>query len=64
MGLLSKSLQDCLQGFTNRTIHKLLLTHSNYQNLQPHTDPLDPQSSFFLSYPHDVPVPKEAVTED
>ena len=64
MGLLSKFLQDCLQGFTNRTIHKLLLTHSNYQNLQPHTDPLDPHSSLFLSHPHDAPVLKEAVTED
>lgn len=64
MHLFSKFLQDCLQAFTNRTIHELLLTHSDYQKLQSHTNPLDPHSSLFLSYPHDTPVPQEAVTED
>ena len=48
---------------SNRTIHELLLTHSNYQKLQPHT-PLDPHSRLFSSPPHDAPVPQEAVTED
>ena len=35
--LFSKFLQDRLQAFTNRTIHKL--TNSDYQKLQPHTNP-------------------------
>ena len=46
------------------TIHELLLTHSNYQKLQSHTNPLDPHSSRFLSHPHDTPVPEGTVTED
>ena len=62
--LFSKFLQDCLQAFTNQTIHKLLLTHSDYQKLQPHKNLLDPHSSLFLSHPHDVPAPQEVVTED
>ena len=33
MRLFSKFLQDPLQAFTNRTIHELLLTHSDYQKL-------------------------------
>ena len=37
--LFSKS-QDRLQAFTNLTIHKLLLTHSDYQKLWPHINPL------------------------
>ena len=64
MRLFSKFLQDPLQAFTNRTIHELLLTHSDYQKLQPHTNPLDPHSSLFLSHPKDVPVPQEVATED
>ena len=64
MRLFSKFLQDRLQGFTNQTIHRLILTRSNYQKLRPHTDPLDPHSSPFLSHPNDAPDPKEAVTED
>ena len=32
-------------------IHELLLTHSNYQTIRPHTNPLDPHSSLFLSHP-------------
>ena len=63
MRLFSKFLQDPLQAFTNRTIHELLLTHSDYQKLWPHTNPLDPHSSLFLSYPHNATVPQE-VTED
>ena len=51
MRLFSKFLQDCLQDFTNWTIHELLLTHSDYQKLRPHTNPLDPHSSLFLSHP-------------
>ena len=51
MHLFSKFLQDHLQTFTNWTIHKLLLSHSDYQKLQPHTNPLDPHSSLFLSHP-------------
>ena len=43
----SKFLQDHLQAFTNRIIHKLLLTCSNYQKLLPHTTPFDPHSSLF-----------------
>ena len=38
--------------------------NSDYQKLRPHTNPLDPHSSLFLPYPHDAPVPQEAVTED
>ena len=38
--------------------------NSDYQKLQPHTNPLDPHSSLFLPYPHDAPVLQEAVTED
>ena len=64
MRLFSKFLQDCLWAFTNWTIHGLLLTHSDYEKLRPHTNPLDPHSSLFLSYPHVAPVPQEAVTED
>ena len=67
MCLFSKFLQDCLQDFTNWTIHELLLTHSDYQKLRPHTNPLDPYSSLFLSYPHVTrvtPLPQEAVTAD
>ena len=64
MHLFSKFLQDCLQAFTNQTIHKLFLTRSDYQNLWPHTNPLDPYSNLFSSYPYNVPVPQEAVTED
>ena len=41
-----------------------VLTHSDYQKLQPHTNPLGPHSSLFLSHPHDTLVPQEAVTED
>ena len=59
--LFSKFLQDCLRAFTNWTIHGLLLTHSDYEKLRPHTNPLDPHSSLFLSYPHVAPVPQEAV---
>ena len=59
-----KFLQDHLQVFTNQTICELLLTHSNYQKLWPHTNTLDPHSSLFLSHPHDSPVLQEAVTED
>ena len=62
MLLFSKFLQDHLQAFTNWTIHKLLLTHSDYWKLWPHTNPLDPHYSFFLSYPHNDPVWQEAVT--
>ena len=61
MRLFSKFLQDCLRAFTNWTIHGLLLTHSDYEKLRPHTNPLDPHSSLFLSYPHVAPVPQEAV---
>ena len=64
MCLFSKFLQDCLQALTNQTIHELLLTHSDYQKLRPHTNPLDPHSSLFFSHPHEAPVPQEAVTED
>ena len=59
-----KFLQDHSQAFTNQTIHKLFLTRSDYQNLWPHTNPLDPYSNLFSSYPYNVPVPQEAVTED
>ena len=38
--------------------------NSDYQKLQPHTNPLDPHSSLFVPYPHDAPVLQEAVTED
>ena len=62
--LLFSKFQDRLQAFTNLTIHELLLTHSDYQRLGPHTNLLDPHSSLFLSYPQDAPVPQEAVTED
>ena len=65
MRLFSKFLQDCLQDFTNWTIHELLRTHSDYQKLGPHTDPLDPHSCLFLSHPHVThvtPLPQEAVT--
>ena len=55
MHLLSKFLQNCSQAFTNQTIHKLLLTRSNYQKLLPYTNSFDPHSSFFLSHPHDAP---------
>ena len=41
-----------------------VLTHSDYQKFQPHTNPLDPHSSLFLSHPKDIPVPQEVVTED
>ena len=54
MGLFSKFIQNCLQAFTNRTIHELLLSHSDYEKLRPHTNPLDPHSSLFLSYPQDA----------
>ena len=54
MGLFSKFIQNCLQAFTNRTIHELLLSHSDYQKLGPHTNLLDPHSSLFLSYPQDA----------
>ena len=54
MCLFSKFLQDCLYDFTNRTIHELLLSHSDYQKLGPHTNLLDPHSSLFLSYPQDA----------
>ena len=64
MGLFSKFIQNCLQAFTNRTIHELLLSRSNYQKLRPHTNPHDLHCSLFLSYPHDTPVPQEAITED
>ena len=60
----SKFLRDCLQAFTNWTIHELLLTHSDYQKLRPHTNFLDPHSSLFLSYPHVILVPQEAVIAD
>lgn len=59
-----KFLQNYSQAFTNQTIHKLFLTRSDYQNLWPHTNPLDPYSNLFSSYPYNVPVPQEAVTED
>ena len=59
-----KFLQDHSQAFTNQTIHKLFLTRSDYQNLWPHTNPLDPYSNLFPSYPYNVPVPQEAATED
>ena len=64
MHLFSKILQDHLQAFTNWTIHELLLTHSDYQKLRSHTNPLDPHSSLFFSHPLEGPVPQEAVTED
>ena len=64
MCLFSKFLQDPLQTFTKQTIHELLLTQSDYQKLRPHTNPHDPHSRLFLSYPHNAPVPQEAVTED
>ena len=64
MCLFSKFLQDPLQAFTKQTIHELLLTQSDYQKLRPHTNPHDPHSRLFLSYPHNAPVPQEAVTED
>jgi len=64
MHLFSKFLQDHLQAFTNQTVHELLLTRSNYQKLRPHTNPLDPHSTLFLSHPHDTLVLHEAVTED
>ena len=60
----SKFLQDHLQAFTNKTIHKLFLTHSDYQKLWPHTNPLDPYSNLFSSFPYNIPVPQEAVRED
>ena len=50
----AKFLQDRLRAFTNRTIHELLLSHSDYQKLGPHTNLLDPHSSLFLSYPQDA----------
>ena len=59
-----KFLQDGLQAFTNRTIHGLLLTHSDYQKLRLHTNPLDPHSSLLLSHPHNTLVLQEEVTED
>ena len=37
---------------------------SDNQKRQPHTNPLDPHSSLFLSHPHDAPVPQEAIMED
>ena len=46
MHLFSKLLQDLLQAFTNQTINELLLTHSDYQKLRPHTNPLDPHLAF------------------
>ena len=50
------------------TLHQLnypqATSNSDYQKLRPHTNPLDPHSSLFLSHPHDTPVPQEAVTED
>ena len=64
MHLFSKILQDHLQAFTNKTIHKLFLTHSDYQKLWPHTNPLDPYSNLFSSFPYNIPVPQEAVRED
>ena len=51
MLFFSKFLQHPLQAFTNRTIQKLLLTHSDYQKLQPHTNPFDPHPSLFLFHP-------------
>lgn len=38
MCLFPKCLQDYLQAFTNQTVHELLLTWSNYQNFQAHSD--------------------------
>ena len=64
MGLFPKFLQDHLQAFNNWTIHELLPTHSNYQKLWPHANPLDPHSCLFVSYSHDALVPQEAVTKD
>ena len=64
MRLFSKFLQDHLQAFTNWTILELLLTHSDYQILWPHTNPLDLHSSLFLPYPQEAPVLQEAVTDD
>ena len=63
MRLFSKFLQDGLQ-FTNWTIPELLLTHSDYQKLRSHTNPLDPHPSLFIFYSHNIPAPQEAVTED
>ena len=63
MCLFSKFLQDHLHAFTNWTINELLLTHSGYQKLWPHTNPLDPHSILFLSHPHNGHIPQEAVTE-
>ena len=62
----AKFLQDRLRAFTNRTIHELLLSRSNYQKLRPHTNLLDPHSRFFSSppAPHNAAVLKEAVRED
>ena len=62
----AKFLPDRLQAFTNRTIHELLLSLSNYQKLQPHTNPLDPHSRLFSSppAPHNASVLQEAVRED
>ena len=37
-----------LQYHSNRTIHKQLLTHSDYQKFQPDTNPLDPQPFLIL----------------
>ncbi|MXQ97948.1 hypothetical protein E5288_WYG017853 [Bos mutus] len=56
--------EDGLQAFTNRTIQELLLTHSDYQKLRLHTNPLDPHSSLLLSHPHNTLVLQEEVTED
>ena len=39
MRLFSKLLQDCLQAFTSRTIHELLLTHL-IKNFDPTQIPL------------------------
>ena len=60
MCLFSKFLQDHLHAFTNWTINELLLTHSGYQKLWPLTNPLDPHSSLFFSYPHNATVPRSS----
>ena len=54
MCLFSKFLQD----HSNWTIHKLLLTLSDYQKFQPHTNPLDPQP--FLILLQQCPCPVES----
>ena len=64
MLIFPKFLQDHLWAFTNQTIYELLLTHSNYQKLWPHTNPLDLHFGLFFSHSCNATVLQETVTED